>query len=201
VAAEGEILMGRIILARHGQDEDNANHILNGTRDANLTLLGRQQAADLANKVLRELNVRWVISSPRRRAIQTADIVCEHLGYARVGHTIIDSLVERNHGLLEGRPYSDIPKLAEEWREAHGNFYVVRAEGGEDYPTLYVRASECLLEVKQTAADLKLSDNADVLVVSHGAIGKAMLMVHKGLPWERAFDTPSIGNCEFCILD
>lgn len=46
-----------IYLARHGQDEDNANGILNGQRDNPLTKIGREQAAALARKI-KELNTK-----------------------------------------------------------------------------------------------------------------------------------------------
>ena len=40
-----------IYVARHGQDQDNSNGILNGHRDEPLTELGRQQAKDVAIKM------------------------------------------------------------------------------------------------------------------------------------------------------
>jgi precorrin-6B methylase 1 len=41
----------KIYVARHGQDTDNANGILNGRRDEQLTELGKQQAKDVARKM------------------------------------------------------------------------------------------------------------------------------------------------------
>ena len=43
--------MGKIVLVRHGQDEDNAKRILNGRRNAPLTTLGVTQAYDLTDKL------------------------------------------------------------------------------------------------------------------------------------------------------
>ena len=43
--------MLNVYLARHGQDEDNANGILNGRRDMPLTTLGVNQAKELAEKI------------------------------------------------------------------------------------------------------------------------------------------------------
>jgi broad specificity phosphatase PhoE len=43
--------MVKIYVARHGQDADNANGILNGHRNEPLTDLGRQQAKDVATKM------------------------------------------------------------------------------------------------------------------------------------------------------
>ena len=43
--------MLKIYLARHGQDQDNANGILNGQRDEPLTDIGINQAKQLAQKI------------------------------------------------------------------------------------------------------------------------------------------------------
>ena len=44
--------MMKIYLARHGQDKDNENGILNGHRDTALTELGLSQAKEIAEKNL-----------------------------------------------------------------------------------------------------------------------------------------------------
>jgi probable phosphoglycerate mutase len=43
--------MTKIYLARHGQDQDNANAILNGHRDTPLTKIGLTQADQLSQKI------------------------------------------------------------------------------------------------------------------------------------------------------
>lgn len=43
--------MLKIYIARHGQNEDNANGILNGHRDLPLTSLGERQAYELADGI------------------------------------------------------------------------------------------------------------------------------------------------------
>ena len=76
-----------IYVARHGQDLDNSNGILNGHRDEPLTELGRQQAVDVANKMKKAgfaLSTRTtsssskilsaIYSSPLQRAHETAKI-------------------------------------------------------------------------------------------------------------------------------
>lgn len=188
--------MGKIILARHGQDEDNAKGILNGRRNAPLTALGINQAHDLAHKLMKtELRIRHVFSSPLYRAFRTAGICSLYLG---ASHTILECLIERNHGILEGHPYSDIPLLAKSYKVAYGFTYVVEVEGGEGYPELCERARGVLLEIKSEI--LKLKIHGDVLVISHGAISRALETVHKGLGHENIFDSPSFSNCEIRIL-
>lgn len=61
----------KIYLVRHGQNEDNANGVLNGHRDLPLTDLGRTQAMESARLIL-NLDLRFdvVYSSPLSRALE-----------------------------------------------------------------------------------------------------------------------------------
>ena len=75
-----------IYVARHGQDLDNSNGILNGHRDEPLTELGRQQAMDVANKMKKagfalstscissSKILSAIYSSPLQRAHETSKI-------------------------------------------------------------------------------------------------------------------------------
>lgn len=61
--------MLKIYLARHGQNEDNANGILNGHRDMPLTETGIAQANEVAEKIKNTgLSFDVVLSSPLNRA-------------------------------------------------------------------------------------------------------------------------------------
>eukprot|EP00580_Thalassiosira_gravida_P018042 CAMPEP_0201677486 /NCGR_PEP_ID=MMETSP0494-20130426/44228_1 /ASSEMBLY_ACC=CAM_ASM_000839 /TAXON_ID=420259 /ORGANISM="Thalassiosira gravida, Strain GMp14c1" /LENGTH=247 /DNA_ID=CAMNT_0048160445 /DNA_START=110 /DNA_END=853 /DNA_ORIENTATION=+ len=93
--------MVNIYVARHGQDLDNANGILNGHRNEPLTDLGRQQAKDVANKMSKAgfsltstataaadispppsstaLSLSAIYSSPLTRAHDTANIFADIL--------------------------------------------------------------------------------------------------------------------------
>lgn len=190
--------MGRIILARHGQDEDNAKRILNGRRDSPLTELGVVQAYELADNLRRaeNLNIKHVFSSPFRRAVKTADVCSKILN---VPHTVLGCLIERSHGILEGHPYSDIPILAKSFRVAYGFTYVVEVEGGEGYPELCERAKNVLSEIRNKIKELKIF--GDALVISHGAISRAMTIIHQGLTHNEIFNATSFSNCEFRILE
>ena len=65
--------MGELFIARHGQNEDNVNGILNGHRDLPLTELGRQQARQLAVEIGRAgMAIDVVLASPLSRALETA---------------------------------------------------------------------------------------------------------------------------------
>lgn len=191
-------LMGKIVLARHGQDADNARGILNGRRNSPLTTEGIVQAYSLADKLRNDgsLNIKHVFSSRLQRAFETADICARTLG---VSHTALDYLVERSHGILEGHPYSDIPILAKSYKEAYGFTYVVEVEGGENYAELCERARIILVKIKKEISNIGIW--GDVLIVSHGAISRAIQTVSAGLTHEDIFNQPSFSNCEYRILE
>lgn len=189
--------MGKIILARHGQDKHNAKHILNGRLDEGLTNEGIGQALCLANKVCNEFNIKIVVSSPLRRAVETARICalrCE------THHYIIECLVERSHGILEGHHYSDIPKIAKSWKDVNGQTYVLEVEDGESYPELRIRAKSALCELKIYYDSLRTE--GDMLVVSHGALIRSMLDVYNGVGLDDQWtNIHSLANCEYVVLD
>jgi broad specificity phosphatase PhoE len=71
-----------VILIRHGQTEFNrvfsASRRDPGIRDPDLTDHGRQQVRAVA-RALRPLRLSRLISSPYTRALETAEIIAEHL--------------------------------------------------------------------------------------------------------------------------
>jgi broad specificity phosphatase PhoE len=85
---------------RHGETEANANHIIAGSLDVDLTPLGREQAL-LAARALAHEPITAVYSSPLNRARETAEPVAAALG---LPVTIIADIAERNWGELEGKP-------------------------------------------------------------------------------------------------
>jgi len=72
----------KIYVARHGQDTDNANGILNGRRDEQLTELGKQQAKDVARK-MSEAGFR--LFSPSSSSITTPSSSSSSSSYTMLG--------------------------------------------------------------------------------------------------------------------
>jgi len=99
----------KIFIVRHGQDEDNANGILNGHRNKPLTTLGRDQAEIIGQKLKGE-EIDIVFASPLARAFETAEIISDIAGFPQPIKE--DLLIERDFGFFTGRPVADIPVLA-----------------------------------------------------------------------------------------
>ncbi len=98
----------RLILVRHGESEGNAAGIIQGRLEFGLTALGRAQALATAER-LRDDGVERVISSPLRRAFETASIIA-----GRAGHDVEadEALAEYDIGAASGLT---VPQLREQF--------------------------------------------------------------------------------------
>ena len=85
---------------RHGESELNAQRIIAGSIDTELTALGRRQARAAAD-ALANAPITAIYTSAMRRARDTAAPIAEKLG---LPVTVISELDERNWGALEGKP-------------------------------------------------------------------------------------------------
>ena len=177
--------MGKLFIVRHGQDEDNANGILNGRRNQPLTTLGREQAQTVAKK-LHSYKIDIIYSSPLKRAFETAQIIAAKLKKNDI--LIHEHLIEREFGILSGKPISDIPLFAKKILKTDRVNYFLEAQGAEKFPDLYKRAQKILYEIKEKHI------NENVLVVAHGDIGKMMRAVHHKWTWEEGLKKPYFEN-------
>jgi len=131
--------MLKIYLARHGQDEDNAEGILNGHRDRSLTDLGIKQAQDIANKI-KDADMKFdaIYSSPLKRTLQTANIIADTKGFKEV--VPLEGLIERNFGIMTGKLVKDIESLcAPDILKTEIITYFLCPEGAETFPDLIKR--------------------------------------------------------------
>jgi broad specificity phosphatase PhoE len=187
--------MPRIFLARHGQDEDNANGILNGRRDTSLTSLGIEQAKILAEKVKSlDLNIDKVYSSPLQRAYETAKIVTSTLGLE--GPEKLDFLIERNFGIMTGILVKDIEDLCSpDIIKSNPIVYFLSPEGSESFLDLLVRAKGILNWLANNSKD------ENILLVTHGDIGKMIYAEFYNLDWKDVLTKFHFGNSEVLLLE
>lgn len=180
-----------IYLARHGQDEDNAAGILNGHRDTPLTALGREQAADLARTIIEhKIVLEKIYSSPLQRAFATAQIVAETLKLSMPEK--VDLLIERDFGIMSGKPNADIETVCgSDVLKTEKITYFLSPEGAETFPVLLERG-------KKVLEYFKGQDN--ILLVTHGDIGKMIYAAFYNLPWREVLSDFHFGNSELLLL-
>ncbi len=183
-----------IYLIRHGQDEDNANGILNGgRRDMPLTQVGEQQAQDLADKI-NELGLEFdaVYTSPLQRSVQTAGIV--FISTKIPAPIKMEGLIERDFGVMTGRKVSDIkPFCSPDILETEKVTYFLSPEGAETFPELLKRA-------QGVVDSLKEKNHENILIVTHGDIGKMIYAAFQSLDWKVALGHFHFANGELILL-
>lgn len=175
--------MQKIYIVRHGQDKDSANGIWNGRRDPELTELGIQQAQKTARKFEHEA-VDCIYTSPLKRAHQTASIIADHLGVKEV--RIENDLIERECGILTGKPFKTLKDYAKKTFESHGVTYYIEADGAESFLDLRKRAASVLKNIRLRNAE------KNILIVAHAGIGRMMRAAYYGWTWEEELNQPPL---------
>ena len=103
-----------IILMRHGQTKLNKLGLIQGRTDYQLNSTGKKEVRLSAQKLISVFpKINYFLSSPLKRAIQTAEIVKQV--YKNNDEIIIkDDLIERSFGDLEMAPTSELPYFIED---------------------------------------------------------------------------------------
>ena len=126
----------RMLLLRHGQTELSVERRYSGRGNPALTELGRRQAEAAAAYLGGRGGIAAVISSPLRRAYDTAVLAGRALG---VEVTVDDDLIETDFGDWEGLTFGEAgaahPELHARWL---GDTSVV-PPGGESFDTVHDR--------------------------------------------------------------
>jgi len=187
--------MKKIYLVRHGQDEDNAAGVLNGHRDRPLTELGKEQAKALVKKIKEsDLKIEKIYSSPLKRARDTALIVADSLLHQEPEK--LDLLIERDFGIMAGKPISSILELApENLIKTNPVNYFLDVEGVEKFPDLFRRAGKLLSWLE------KNDEHRNILLVCHGDFGKMIYGAFYNLSWQEALAGFHFGNSDIILLE
>lgn len=186
--------MLKIYIARHGQDEDNAEGILNGHRDRPLTGLGLGQAQELADGI-KDAGLMFdaIYASPLTRALDTAEVIATALAMRDL--EVLPSIIERDFGVMTGKPISDVERLCgPAIVKTRTITYFLSPEGAETFPVLLERAKRALAELRARHRD------GSVLLVTHGDIGKMLYAAYYGLSWMDVLTMFHFGNSELLLL-
>jgi len=179
------MLGGVLILVRHGRTAANAEGRLQGRLDLELDEVGLRQATAVAELVLCDTAVDAVISSPLKRATQTADRF-------EMPYDVDERWIELAYGEWEGKPHTSVPSEAwSRWKQDPG--YV--PEGGESLAALDVRVRAACADIAEQAS------RSNVVVVSHVSPMKSAvawaLGVDIGISWNCHLDHASVCRISF----
>lgn len=145
--------MKTIYFTRHGLTVMNAQGLRCGSTESPLTEKGREQAV-IAGKHATSLTIDLIVCSSMGRAVETAEIIAEQIGYDKTAIQKTDLLRERDFGALENKPY--IPD-----QDMDG------IEGMEPEAQLETRISQAVEWIEALPGH-------HVLVVAHGASGRML---------------------------
>ncbi|HEX2774450.1 MAG TPA: histidine phosphatase family protein, partial [Micromonosporaceae bacterium] len=142
--------MAEIVLIRHGQTEWSATGRHTSYTDVDLTPDGERQARDLGG-ALAGRAFAAVVSSPRKRALRTAEI-------AGLAVTEVDAdLVEWNYGAYEGVTSKEIRQRRPDW-----DLWTDGCPDGESPEEVGVRLDRALDRARALLAA------GDVALIAHG---------------------------------
>ena len=148
----------RLLLLRHGQTELSVQRRYSGHGDPELTPLGQAQAAGAAARLARVPDVAAVLTSPLRRARQTAEVVAAATGAPLA---VRERLIETDFGKWEGLTFPEArardPQVHAEWLGSEE----VAPPGGESFAAVGRRVAEELTDV------LREYPGATLVVVTH----------------------------------
>lgn len=147
--------MTMICLIRHGETDWNAQNRIQGRTDIPLNEKGKQQAIQ-CGKYLALNDWDVIISSPLKRARQTAELINEN---TNLPITIMDDFIERCFGDGEGLTFS----------ERQERFPDGVIPGYESTETLILRIMSGIEKINKQYPKKK------VLLVAHGAVISSIL--------------------------
>ena len=165
-----------IYIVRHGQTEYNVVGRYGGRIDVPLNENGINQAYELRD-VLKNIKFDFVFSSPLKRALETAKIICNN--------DIIkdDRLIERNNGDLEGKLKTEIDEFPD-FNNPNETRYNI-----ENIVDFRNRIYDFFNEIKNQYR------GKNVLVVTHAGVGIYARCFFEGEPQDNNYMNYKMANC------
>ena len=175
----------RLVLLRHGETEWSRDRKHTSRTDLDLTEPGREQAKLAAVTLARlELDNPLVISSPRRRAVATAELA------GLVVDEVSPLLVEWDYGDYEGLTTHEIRTQTPGWL-----LWTYGCPGGESVDQVSMRADQAV------AYALDHMGGRDVVFVSHGHFSRSVITRWVEQPLREGarygFGTAAVSVCGF----
>jgi broad specificity phosphatase PhoE len=164
--------MKQLYFIRHGLSEMNKQNVLSGRSDTPLAEEGHEQARTAGHRASEQgLVFDVIVSSPLQRAHHTARHIAAAVGYPHDEIELNDLFQERGYGSLEG--YDPRTKLGADYFTDES--VIDHHLGAETLQALQSRADQAL-------AYLNSLEHGTVLVVAHGAFGRALYRSLNQLP-------------------
>ena len=155
--------MKHLYFVRHGLSEMNKKGLFSGRTETPLATEGIEQSRT-SGRELSKAGIDCIVTSPMKRTVDTANIIAAEIGFDPKAILVSELFMERDLGPLEGQPY--VPDM--------------------DFATVAgVESDTAILKRGRQALDyLEMLPHDNVLVISHGALGRALRhVVHPDQPF------------------
>jgi alpha-ribazole phosphatase len=182
----------QLYLVRHGVTALNERQVYQGWTDTILTAGGRVQC-EAAWRKLRDVCFDTVVSSPLKRALDSAQIIS---GFAREQIRTSEALKEINFGVWEGLSHQEVERrYPREWRAWCADWQGYGPPQGENFTDFYRRVR---LGWEELAANY---GGQTVLLVSHAGPLRVIAGILLNMPvadyWRLSFDCGCYSRFEF----
>jgi len=180
----------RLIVWRHGNTDWNAGNRVQGQTDVSLNDLGRQQAVDAA-ELLVKLRPSAIVSSDLRRSADTAAALAALTG---LSISYDKRLRERYFGAWQGHTMTEVAQL---FPDQHARWQAGQEVGGdvESLDELGRRVSDAVLDAAALAPP-----GGTVVVATHGAAARQGVGHLLGWPIEQLRTLRALQNCHWLEL-
>jgi broad specificity phosphatase PhoE len=152
------------------------------------------------------IEIAAIYSSPLKRAHETAKIFANILsGENKESQNkikVLDSLIERDFGIMTGMPTSSILDKCGHDRvlSTEKIQYFLDPEGAETFPDLIVRAKKLLSYIEGQIESIADTRSTSILLVTHGDFGKMIYAAYYDLDWKEVLKQFHFGNSEVLLL-
>ena len=170
----------KLYVLRHGETNENITGIMQGNMETVLNEVGRKQAESVRQKI-NDANIDLVISSPKKRAVETAEIAAPNIPII-----LDDRLLSRNHGEFEGMQRNQV-NLQDYWNIKLNKQF----EKAESMGEIFNRVSSLLNDISINYS------NKTVLLVTHSGIARVLYYYFNGFPDDGDLTEYESTNCSF----
>lgn len=183
--------MLEFLLIRHGQTDWNVRQMVMGRQPIPLNERGREQARGLG-EYLAKAGLSRIITSPIRRALETAHIIAAQAGGVAVEEE--GGLSEIDYGEWVNLSFAELlTKHGETWRRYREDPNDLLLPGGESMAEVVARVGDVIDRVRAEQGDGR------VAFISHADIIKIALLNLLGLELKTILKL-SIDNCSMLLV-
>lgn len=192
-----------IYFARHGQTNPNLKkYIQSQIIDKPLNKTGRAQATKLGQRLKGEHIINFMVVSPTKRTIETANLIMDVIAPPYIGDAINPDFLEINCGSIDGMYFEELkqkyPALYHAWWGAMANpndKHRFPFPGGESFRQIVNRGKAA---VKSLKSEL---DRGNILVVGHGSMNSVIIGLLLNIRPEIFFSSTYFENCGLAKID